>query len=603
MQTVRAISSVDLSAPQYPSPADEGYHLLIDRLTGALIVHVRDGVSLDGADAEGDALTVNPIVMGGKDSNGDVRALAVSTDGRMLVNLDNATIVGGNIFVELDSSTDSVEVLQATHDNLNLNANLQVGDADVGGGNPVPISASSLPLPAGASTSAKQDDVIALLTSLPVDVSANHPLGRPGTVDSFGHLVTGQVNNQVDVQFYRDTPTNLLTVTTANGGSATSASGMATFAATAAANSRAKGVSKTTTVYTAGAEVYCIFTAAFTGSGGGTSYQRIGIYNDYTNGFILGYEGSSFGATLLKGAAASTTAKASFSEDDLTGGAGSLFTRNGVAEAIDLTKLNVWRIRFGWVGSAPIHFDVLAPDGHWVNFHSILQPNLAALPSINTADLYVTCDVNSGNSGQAINVLSNCWAAGTTQALVQLNGTRALVDADYAQLTRSVITGESSAGGGAYVNVKVNPSGTIEANVNQGDHDDLNCNANIQVGNTDVGASNPVPTSDSGPTWTDSRANISSADLTSAADLTTAPTAGQKIVVTDLVVSADTAMRVDFIEETSGTILFSAFLPDNGTVPFTTRGKFKLDTADKKLRAQASAAGNIRIFCLYHSEA
>lgn len=41
---------------------------------------------------------------------------------------------------DLDSASDSVEVLQATHDSLNLNANLQVGDADVANGNPVPVS-------------------------------------------------------------------------------------------------------------------------------------------------------------------------------------------------------------------------------------------------------------------------------------------------------------------------------------------------------------------------------------------------------------------------------------------------------------------------------
>lgn len=41
---------------------------------------------------------------------------------------------------DLSSAQDSVEVLQATHDNLNLNANIQVGDADVANGNPVPVS-------------------------------------------------------------------------------------------------------------------------------------------------------------------------------------------------------------------------------------------------------------------------------------------------------------------------------------------------------------------------------------------------------------------------------------------------------------------------------
>jgi len=69
--------------------------------------------------------------------------LAVNADGSI-----NVTDNGGSLTVDgvdfdirdLDSATDSVEVLQATHDDHNLNANLQVGDADVANGNPVPVS-------------------------------------------------------------------------------------------------------------------------------------------------------------------------------------------------------------------------------------------------------------------------------------------------------------------------------------------------------------------------------------------------------------------------------------------------------------------------------
>lgn len=60
-------------------------------------------------------------------------------------------------------------------------------------------------------------------------------------------------------------------------------------------------------------------------------------------------------------------------------------------------------------------------------------------------------------------------------------------------VTKSVIAGETSAGGGAFVNVKVSPSGALEVNSNQDTHDNLNANANIQVGDVDVSGSNPVP--------------------------------------------------------------------------------------------------------------
>jgi hypothetical protein len=62
-------------------------------------------------------------------------------------------------------------------------------------------------------------------------------------------------------------------------------------------------------------------------------------------------------------------------------------------------------------------------------------------------------------------------------------------------VTKSVIAGETSAGGGSFVNVKVNPSGSLETNVNQATHDNLNANANMQVGDVDVSGANPVPMS------------------------------------------------------------------------------------------------------------
>lgn len=69
--------------------------------------------------------------------------LAVNADGSINIT-DNGTSLTVDA-VDLDirdlsSAQDSVEVLQATHDNLNANANIQVGNTDVANGNPVPVS-------------------------------------------------------------------------------------------------------------------------------------------------------------------------------------------------------------------------------------------------------------------------------------------------------------------------------------------------------------------------------------------------------------------------------------------------------------------------------
>lgn len=69
--------------------------------------------------------------------------LTINPDGSV-----NVTDNGGSLTVDatdfdirdLDSTQDSVEVLQATHDNLNANVTIQVGDVDVSNANPVPVS-------------------------------------------------------------------------------------------------------------------------------------------------------------------------------------------------------------------------------------------------------------------------------------------------------------------------------------------------------------------------------------------------------------------------------------------------------------------------------
>lgn len=89
----------------------------------------------------------------------------------------------------------------------------------------------------------------------------------------------------------------------------------------------------------------------------------------------------------------------------------------------------------------------------------------------------------------------------------------------------------------------------------------------------------------------------------SAASVTDAPVVGQKLVITDIIVSVEVAMRVDFKEETSGTILLSLYLPANGSGQITPRSKLKLATINKKLQVQTSVAGNIAVTAFYYSEA
>jgi len=108
---------------------------------------------------------------------------------------------------------------------------------------------------------------------------------------------------------------------------------------------------------------------------------------------------------------------------------------------------------------------------------------------------------------------------------------------------------------------------------------------------------------DGGPYWTSSWTHTSSADMSTTANITAAPTSGQYLVIDDIFFSVDTAMTLTFEEETSGTDMFKFDIAANTAYQFTPRGKAKLATADKKLNGLASVSGNVYITVFYHSEA
>lgn len=301
-------------------------------------------------------------------------------------------------------------------------------------------------------------------------VSGN-PVVVTGTVtsaerDAFGSVVGASRYNQIEVDFSTLDPDAItrITVTKSNGGDATHAAGQASFSTGTATNGGIKAVSNLSSAYRPQAESYAAFTAIFT-AGVADAYQRIGIY-DSSNGFFLGFEGTSFGVTLRKGGVDTTTARASFNIDTLTGAAGSKFTRAGVAEALDPTKDNLYRIRYGWLGAAPIVFEVFSPDGEWIAFHVIKHPNTVDATSVDNPNLPITLDAQKTAGSTNVVMKTACWAAGSTSDLAEI--TANLTNTSLAKLTRSVITGEVTGGGGGFANVKVSPSGALTTEIDDG---------------------------------------------------------------------------------------------------------------------------------------
>jgi hypothetical protein len=281
-------------------------------------------------------------------------------------------------------------------------------------------------------------------------------------IDVLGSAVSGSRYNQIEIDFNTAPSGSLLTTTVTGSGTITQSNGHSLFATSSTATSSAKGVSVGIVQYRAANELYSYFSAAFTVSGGartGSSYQRIGIY-DTNNGFFIGYSGLNFGVTKRTGGADTFTVRTAWNGDLLDGNPASKFTRNNIPEAIDFTKSNLFRIRFAWLGSACILFDVYSPDGIWVNYHTIKQPNIDFNPSLTVPNLPMTIDCAKNSSGSEIlTIATACWAGGTSSSYSPITAT--LTDNSLAALNRSVITGVTTGGGGGYVNVKVNPSGAL----------------------------------------------------------------------------------------------------------------------------------------------
>jgi hypothetical protein len=299
-----------------------------------------------------------------------------------------------------------------------------------------------------------------MANSLPVTLATDQAI-KTVSQDILGVAIGGNRNNQIEIAFNTAPGATLITNTFTGSGAVSITNGHSIYSTGATASSSARAVSIQETVYRPLHETYSAFTAAFLNPQS-LCQSRIGLF-DANNGFAIGFDGALFSIFVRSGGVESATDQASFNTDTLNGSAGSKFTRNGVPEALNTTVSNLFRIRFAWLGSANIYFEVFSPDGEWVLFHNIQQPNSAYNPSIQDPNLPMTLELVKTGGATNSSIATACWGAGTTSAYSPITDT--LNDKSLAALTRSVITGVTTGGGGGYVNVKVNPSGSLVADV------------------------------------------------------------------------------------------------------------------------------------------
>lgn len=230
----------------------------------------------------------------------------------------------------------------------------------------------------------------------------------------FGSAVTASRITQLEADFSKTIAQNRVTSTVSGGGATAQSAGHATMTTGTATTASARLETTRDISYSPGNEVFAVFTARFTAPTHANSDQRAGLYDD-NNGFFLGYDGLTFGFTVRKAGSDTFTAITSANGDPLNATFLSRFVRGGALEMFDPTKLNIFRIRFGWLGSSVCHFEIQNPDGEWMVIHTIRQANSATTPHIESPNLPIRMEaIKASADATSLVVGTGSWAAGIT---------------------------------------------------------------------------------------------------------------------------------------------------------------------------------------------
>lgn len=179
--------------------------------------------------------------------------------------------------------------------------------------------------------------------------------------------------------------------TLANGGTAGIVTNLMTLDTSAAVNGSAAIQTTSNLRYSAGRDAEIMFTAIFT-LGKAASYQRAGLY-DLTDGFFIGFENTTFGVSIRKSTIDKFISQPNFSNDKLDGTGPSGFV-------LDKTKMNIFRITYGYLGIAPVFYQVYGGSKlGWITFHVHDVANKQAETHITKPYLPVRAEVaNTGNN-------------------------------------------------------------------------------------------------------------------------------------------------------------------------------------------------------------
>jgi len=237
------------------------------------------------------------------------------------------------------------------------------------------------------------------LPVLQVDAEGKTPMST-----LFGELTVGQRRDDISVQFQYNNATKDVKEAVSGTGVADNNDSMAEVSTGTGVGS-ASITSLDSVRYRPGHECVAMQTIIFDENEAGVN-QKGGLLND-DDGLAFGYQGTAFGVWFIEGGNTNFYAQSEWNHDKLDGTGASGFD-------LDPSKMNIYKISFGWLGIAPIYFTVFA--GHkkgWVLCHVIDRVNIDAEPHLQNPSLplRVIIDRESG-TGVNCHIHTSSWRAG-----------------------------------------------------------------------------------------------------------------------------------------------------------------------------------------------
>ena len=211
---------------------------------------------------------------------------------------------------------------------------------------------------------------------------------------AFGELLVGEITPKVQIGFPYNINTAFVNTSTVGSGTVTQSNSKAVLQTTAASSSEAHLTSRRVLKYNTGQGGLVRFTAVLTACTDNSS-QLIGI-GDAVDGFFFGCDGASFGLLRRQDGVDNWVTQTSWNDDKAAGA--------GVLPFIDITKGNVYQIRYQWLGFGAITFWIENPaTGDFIKVHTIKYANTYTDPSIFNPSLPLHAEVV--NVSNATNIM------------------------------------------------------------------------------------------------------------------------------------------------------------------------------------------------------